>query len=112
MQRNDLIQNVEMLRKNDVFVFFSEQSALGAQLAQRCVALEGERVNPGEVEEDLQIAQVGFAEAAQRFAGAVLAGRPPQVQLVISAQRTNQAVEIRHEEVVEYIHGVGFAEIG
>ena len=65
-----------MLVEQPVLVVFGEVPALVAQLAQAVVLLEGQRMDPGQVEPDLQIAQVALAEAAQGFAARCSGPRP------------------------------------
>jgi len=78
VQRHHLPQNLDVPVKQELLVILGEIAALDLQFLQLGVALEGERVDPGEVEQHLQIAQVALAESSQGLAGGVATRRPPQ----------------------------------
>ena len=67
-------------------------------------------MDPGEVEPDLQVAQVALVEAAQGLPGAVAAEAPPLVQLGEACVRQDHGVGVGHEEVVEQEDRVGLAQ--
>ncbi len=87
VQRQHLAQDFEVLVQERRLLFLREFFALVAQAAQQVVALEGERVDPGEVEPDLQVAQVVGPEAAQGLAGGIAAGTAAAVQLGVARER-------------------------
>jgi hypothetical protein len=57
VQRDDLPQDLDVLLEQAVLVTLGKVAALVAQFAQLGVLLEGEGVDPGEVEPDLQVAR-------------------------------------------------------
>src|SRR5208282_2753794 len=64
VQRQDLPENVELPGEEPALFLFRELPAFFAQREQVRIALEAERMNPGQVEPDLQVAKVAFVEAA------------------------------------------------
>ena len=110
VQRQDLPQDLQVLVEHALLFRLREVAALGEQFAQGRILLEGERVDPGEVEPDLQVPEVAFAEAAQGFAGGVAAGGAALVQLGVARERTDHVVRVRHEEVVEQVEAVLLAQ--
>src|SRR6266478_2984995 len=101
VQRQHFTQNSQVLVEHMVLVRFTEVPAFIAQAAQLGVAFKDQRMNPGEVEPDLQVAEVAHAKAAQRFAGTVSAGAAPQVQFGKAWKRPDHGVRVGHKEVVE-----------
>ena len=103
VQRHDFAQDFQVLGQQDILVVFRVVAALVAQFPQGVVALEGQRVDPGQVEPHLQIAQVGRLEAAQRLRGGVAPGRAAVVQLGVTRERQDHMVRVGHEEMVEQV---------
>ena len=99
------------MSSSELFVLLREAPALVDEQAQVRVAFDDERMDPGEIEPDLQIAQIVLLEAPQGFAGRVLAGGPPQVKLLVAGEGGDHVMRIGHEEVVEQIEAIRLGQI-
>src|SRR5205823_5443575 len=101
VQGQDLTQNLQVLVQDPVFFRFGEIAAFGAEVAQVLIALKFERVYPGQVEPDLQVAEVPLMEAPQGLSSRVLARSPAQVQLKIARERPDHGFRVGHEKMIE-----------
>ena len=71
MERNHLSKDVQLFGQEPVFFVLRESAALVAQAAQVRVALEYQRMDPGQVKPDLQIAKVALLKTAERLAATI-----------------------------------------
>ena len=65
------------------------------------VLLESQRVDPGKVKPDLQVAEVPGMEAPQDLASGIAAEVPALQQLGISGVGPDHLLRVGHEEVVQ-----------
>ena len=101
IQGDHLANQFQMLVEQPGLLGLGEAASLVAQAAQAAVLVDGQGMNPGQVEPDLQIAEIAIGEAPQRFLGRVLPGAATQEQLLIAGVGPNHLGRIGHEEVVE-----------
>ena len=101
---NDHVQQLELDRAQQPLVVFGEVAALGDQAAHARVLLEIERIEPGELLPDLQVAQIVAGESARRRPH-VGRGRQraasQREQLRVSRIDVDHALPLRMEEVLE-----------
>ena len=78
VQRDDLFEYFQVLVEDPVLVGLGKVAALFPQLAELLIGLKRQRVNPGEIEAGLQIAEIAFTKAPQRLPSGVSAGATAQ----------------------------------
>src|SRR5260370_39185060 len=67
-------------------------------------------MNPGEIEPDLQVAEITLSKAPESFAGRVSTGPAPLQQLGITRIRPSHVIVIGHEEMIQQKETVFFRE--
>ena len=110
MQRDDLFQNFQLLVEQPVLLVFGPVLSLFTKFPQLRVLFKHQFVNPGEVAPHLQIAQISFGKSRQRRFDRIDPEPSLQIHFVITTVGTNHILHARHEEVVQHIVDIGFAE--
>src|SRR5688572_17921799 len=101
VQRQDLPKQIEMLVQNPVLLLLGEMAALAPQLPQLAVVLEGERMNPREVEPHLQVPQIALIETAEGLFGGIPAKSTTLIKFKIAREGPDHMIDVGHKKVIK-----------
>ena len=110
VQRHDLAEQLHLPVQQPLLFLLRPAAALAAELVQFGVLLEGQRMDPHQVRPTLQIDDVLLVKSLPRFLGRVDRQPPLFVQLEIAREGANHLVRMDHEEIVQQVVQVVFAE--
>ena len=110
VQRHDLPQQLHLLVQQPLLFLLRPAAALVAELGQLGVVLEGQRVDPHQVRPALQVDDVLLVESLAGLLGRVDAQAALLVQLVVAREGPDHLVRMDHEEIVQQVVGVVFAQ--
>ena len=110
VQRHHLPEQLHLLVQQPLLLLLGPVAALVAELGQLGVVLEGQRVDPHQVRPALQVDEVLLAEPLAGPLGRIDPQAALLVQLVVARIGPDHLVRMDHEEVVQQIVQVVFAQ--
>ncbi len=101
VQRHDFAQELHLLCQQPLLFALRPVATFVAELRQLRVALESQRMHPGEVRPADQVDQVPLVESLRRSRCGIDGQPALLVQLEVSAVGADVVVRVDHEEIVE-----------